>query len=206
MKIDRLEASSHKKGRILVFFDNGSLLKITQQELLDFGLRTGDEVTEELLEGLRVAAGRSDVKSAAADMIGRRPMSRRDLEKKLRDKGASEEDAAAAGDWLEDIGALDDRAYAALLVRHCGDLGYGPARMREKLREKGVPRQLWDEALEQAPDTQSQIRSFLEKKLTGGAVSDKEKKRLFDALLRRGFSWSDVKVVWTRMMGEYFED
>ena len=206
MKIDRLEASSHKKGRILVFFDNGSLLKITQQELLDFGLRAGDKVTEELLEELRAAAGRSDVKSAAADMIGRRPMSRRDLEKKLRDKGASEEGAAAAGDWLEEIGALDDRAYAALLVRHCGDLGYGPARMREKLREKGVPRQLWDEALEQAPDTQSQIRSFLEKKLTGGAVSGKEKKRLFDALLRRGFSWSDVKVVWTRMMGEYFED
>lgn len=45
MKIDRIEASKHKRGRVLVFLADGSLLKVTEQELLTFGLpgrgRTG---------------------------------------------------------------------------------------------------------------------------------------------------------------------
>ena len=42
MRIDRVEASRHKSGRVLVFLEDGACLKITQQELLDFGLRPGD--------------------------------------------------------------------------------------------------------------------------------------------------------------------
>ncbi len=89
----------------------------------------------------------------------------------------------------EAIGALDDGAYAAALVRHCGDMGYGPRRAREKLREKGVPQELWDEALDELPPDGEQIDRFLQSKLHGRAPEDKEKKRLTDALLRRGFSW-----------------
>ena len=139
MRIDRIEASKHKRGRVLVFLADGSLLKVTEQELLTFGLRSGDELDEETLTRLKAAAGVSNIKTTAADLVGRRAMSRRDLEKKLREKGASETEARYAGEWLEAIGALDDGAYAAALVRHCGDMGYGPRRAREKLREKGVP-------------------------------------------------------------------
>ena len=42
MRIDRIEASKHKRGRVLVFLEDGSLLKVTEQELLTFGLRAGD--------------------------------------------------------------------------------------------------------------------------------------------------------------------
>ena len=34
MRIDRIEASKHKRGRVLVFLADGSLLKVTEQELL----------------------------------------------------------------------------------------------------------------------------------------------------------------------------
>lgn len=64
-------------------------------------------------------------------------MSRRDLERKLREKGASEAEAHYAAEWMEAIGAINDADYAAALVRHCGEKGYGPARVREKLHEKG---------------------------------------------------------------------
>ena len=48
------------------------------------------------------------------------------------------------------------------------------------------------EALEELPEPAEQIRRFLEGKLRGRTPDEKEKKRLCDALLRRGFSWSDV--------------
>ena len=206
MRIERIEASKHKRGRVLVFLEGGALLKVTEQELLDFGLRRGDELDEETLERLKKASGVSDTKATAADLIGRKAMSRRDLERKLQEKGANEAEARYAAEWLEAIGAIDDAAYAAALVRHCASRGYGPARIREKLYEKGVPRELWEEAMEEAPDNESQIESYLASKLRGRMIDEKEKKRLVDGLLRRGYPWSDVKRVMSRMLETDFED
>ena len=206
MRIERVEASKHKRGRVLVFLADGACLKITEQELLDFGLRAGDELDETTLARLKEAAGVSNVKATAADLIGKRAMSRASLEKKLKEKGASEAEARYAAEWLEAIGAINDADYAALLVRHCADLGYGPARTREKLYEKGVPRELWDEALDQLPDNGEQIDRFLQSKLRGRTPEEKEKKRLTDALLRRGYSWGDVKAAWNRLGSETRED
>ena len=206
MRIERVEASRHKRGRVLVFLADGACLKITEQELLDFGLRAGDELDEGTLARLKEAAGVSNVKATAADLIGKRAMSRRDLERKLKEKGASEADARYAAEWLEAIGAIDDAEYAALLVRHYSQMGYGPARLREKLREKGVPRELWDDALDQAPDSGAQIDRFLADKLRGRTPDEKTKKRLTDALLRRGYSWGGVKAAWNRLGTAVEED
>ena len=206
MRIDRIEASKHKRGRVLVFLEDGACLKITEQELLDFGLRAGDELDQGTLGRLKEAAGVSNVKATAADLIGKRAMSRRDLERKLKEKGASEADARYAAEWLEAIGAINDAEYAALLARHCADLGYGPARVREKLYEKGVPRELWEDALDQMPDNGEQIDRFLQSKLRGRTPDEREKKRLTDALLRRGYSWGDVKAAWNRLGSAVWED
>ena len=37
------------------------------------------------------------------------------------------------------LGLLNDRAYAETLVRHYAAKGYGPYRLREELRRRGVP-------------------------------------------------------------------
>ena len=206
MRIERIEASKHKRGRVLVFLADGACLKITEQELLDFGLRAGDDLNEATLAKLKEAAGVSNVKATAADIIGKRAMSRASLEKKLKEKGTSEADARYAAEWLEAIGAINDADYAALLVRHYGEMGYGPARVREKLYEKGVPRELWDDALDQLSEGGEQIDRFLHGKLRGRMPDEKEKKRLTDALLRRGYSWGDVKAAWNRLGSETWED
>ena len=206
MRIERIEASKHKRGRVLVFLADGACLRITEQELLDFGLRSGDELDDDTLKRLKEAAGVSNVKASAADLIGKRAMSRRDLERKLQEKGASEAESRYAAEWLEAIGAINDADYAALLARHCADLGYGPQRVREKLYEKGVPRELWEDAVDTLPDPAEAIDRFLERKLRGRTPDAKEKKRLSDALLRRGFSWPDVRSGLNRLGADLWED
>ena len=206
MRIERVQASAHKKGRVLVFLEDGACLKITEQEALDFGLRTGDDLDGRRLEQLKKAASVSDVKATAADLIGKRAMSRRDLERKLQEKGASQAEARYAAEWLEAIGAINDADYAAILVRHCAGLGYGPARIREKLREKGVPRELWDEALERAEDPSKAIDAFLAKKLGDTPPEDRRAwKRASDALARRGYAWSDISEGLRRYGAEWEE-
>lgn len=206
MRIERITASNHKRGRVLVFLADGACLKVTEQELLDFGLRAGDELDEATLGRLKDAAGVSDVKARAADLVGRRAMSRHDLERKLRDKGASEAEARYAAEWMEAIGAINDADYAAVLARHCAQMGYGPDRVREKLREKGVPRELWDDALDTLPDPAEQIDRFLSSKLRGGEADEAAKRRLTGALVRRGFSWGDIRAAWKRLGAEMSEE
>ena len=205
MRIDRIEASKRKRGRVLVFLEDGACLKITEQELLDFGLRSGDELDESAQKRLKEAAGVSDVKATAADLIGRRAMSRANLEQKLQEKGASEAEARYAAEWLEAIGAIDDADYAALLADHCARQGYGPQRVKQKLFEKGVPRDLWDDALATLPDPAEAIASYLRSKRRG-ELDEKEKKRLSDGLLRRGFAWSDIRAGLNRLGAEVWEE
>ena len=205
-QIERIEAAGRRRGRVLVWLTDGACLKITEQELLDFGLRAGDAVDEETCRRLKAAAGVSDTRSAAAEIMGRRAMSRRDLERKLLEKGASQAEARYAAEWMEAIGAVNDSEYAAMLVRHYGHQGYGAGWVREKLREKGVPCELWDEALEQLPEPEEQIERFLKSKLRGGMPEENQRRKLAAALARRGFEWSDVRAALNRLGAELAEE
>ena len=72
------------------------------------------------------------------------------------------------------------------------------ARVREELRRRGVDRELWDAALEELPEAEDTLDALIRKKCRGDLSDPREKKRLSDALLRRGFSWSDVRAAMAR--------
>ena len=205
MRIDRIEPSAHKKGRVLVFLDSGACLKVTEKELLNFSLRAGDELDAETLNRLRESAGLSNVRAKAAEMIAKRPLSRNALVRKLSEKGALPEEAEDAAEWLASIGALNDTEYAATLARGCAAKGYGPAKIRAKLYEKGVPKALWDAALSDLPDYGARIDAYLSRKLAGAAPDSDAKRKLTASLLRHGFSWDDIRAAWGRV-GEDLED
>ena len=107
---------------------------------------------------------------------------------------------------LEELGFLNDALYAEQVVRHYSAKGYGLRKLRDELYRRGVPRELWDEALDQAPDSAWQIDRFLAAKLRGRAPEEAEKRRLTSALLRRGFAWGDVREAWSRLGAEILEE
>ena len=201
MRIERIEASKHKQERILVFLEGGRLLRVTENELLHFGLHPGLDIDPQVVVELEQAGARSETRVRAANLVSARPMSKSTLAKKLRDRGASEEDAADAADWLEELGALDDAAYAALLVRHYSASGYGAVRIRDELFRRGVAREYWDAALAEMPDAGETIRRLLVQKTRAGAPDEKERQRLASMLLRRGFSWQEIRPA-LRELGE----
>ena len=201
MRIDSLKPSEHKKGRFLLTLDDGTLLRVTEDEMIRFGLRQGQELDDETLEAIKKSANTSGTKARAANMIASRPLSKKELHKRLVQKGSDAEDAATAVEWLEELGAVDDEAYAATLVRHYAARGYGRARVREELHRRGVPRELWDEALSQMPESSDTLDELIQKKKRGDLADPKERKRVCDALLRRGFSWSEVRAA----LGRYTE-
>ena len=176
-----------------MYLEGGDLLRVTESELLRFGLSIGLDIDEGTVVELRQSGARSETRVRAANMISARPLSRKELLKRLREKGALEADAEGAADWLEEIGALNDADYAAMLVRHYGGMGYGEAKLRDELYRRGVPRELWADALSKSPDAKETILRVIAQKTKGRALDEKGRRRLSDMLLRRGFAWRDVR-------------
>ena len=203
MKIDRIEPSKHKKGRILVFFEDDSLLKITEAELLDFALQVGQDLSPETLVALKEAGEKSSWKATGAAMTGRRMLSRKEVKERLVKKGAEEQEAEETAAWLTELGAVDDAAYAGVIVRHYAALGSGSGRIRQEFVKRGIAKDLWEEALTQLGDPAAAIEKFVAGKMRTG--DKKERKKIADALLRRGFSWNDIRPVLNRW-GEEIEE
>ena len=148
---------------------------------------------EETLAALEAAARRSDTKRRGASMAAGRMLSKKELTSRLTKKGAAPEDAADTADWLEELGAVDDAAYAGVIARHYGAMGYGPGRVRQELHRRGVPRELWEQALEQLPPRQEAMREFLRSRRRGRPLTPVDSRRLAAALQRRGFAWQDIR-------------
>lgn len=205
MTIVKLEPSKHVKERWLCWLEDGSCIRVTENEVISFALYSGMTVSDELYDQLTEAAGKSAVRSKALDLISARPLSRKELIDKLtarRPRGkdgrerspiANPEQANEAADWLEELGYLNDAEYAKTVVRHYSAKGYGERKLKDELFRRGVPRSCWEEALEEAQPPEDGVDAFLERRFRGRTPDQKELKRASDALARRGYRWDEIR-------------
>lgn len=205
MKIAQLEPSRHVRDRWLVWLDDGSLIRVTENEVVSFALYNGMELSDELYDRLTERAGRSEARSKALDLIAAKPMSRHELIQKLtaipprRRDGTQKPpvaDEALAGeiaDWLEELGYLNDGEYAKTVARHYSAKGYGERKLRDELFRRGVPKEYWEAALGEAQGPEEGVDAFLRGRFKGRIPDQKELKRASDALARRGFRWDEIR-------------
>ena len=192
MVIQELKPSQRIKGRWLAVLEDGSILRIGENQVVDFALYAGKELSEEEAEALQGSAQRQQRKEKALELLARKPQSRRELEKKLAQWGAEEDEAQTVCDRMEQLGYLNDAEYAARVVRHYSAKGFGPGKLRDELYRRGVPRDLWQKAMDQAEDPAQSIDAFVAKKLAGKTADRQTLKKVSDALARRGYRWPDI--------------
>ena len=192
MRIELLKTTPDRAGRYLVRFSDDSTMRLYRQTVEDFGLYTGKELSEEEMEALRAGAGQMSAKMRAVRIVSATGVTKRDLEQRLVHKGEDPDQAKEAVRWMAELDLLDDREVARNVVLKCINRGYGPARAKQMLYEKKVPRQYWEEALADYPDMEDSIVKFLRSKL-GPDPDEKDKKRAIDAALRRGHNYSQIR-------------
>ena len=206
MVIQELKPSQRIKGRWLAVLEDGSILRIGENQVVDFALYTGKELSEEEAEALQGSAQRQQRKEKALELLARKPQSRRELEKKLTQWGAEEDEVQTVCDRMEQLGYLNDAEYAARVVRHYSAKGFGPGKLRDELYRRGVPRDLWQEAMDQAEDPAQSIDAFVAKKLAGKTADRQTLKKVSDALARRGYHWPDINDALRRYGAETEEE
>ena len=217
MRIEKLEPSQHKQGRWLVWLEDGSLVRLGEGDVVSLGLYAGKELSDQEGETLAAAARQGLLKERAVELVSQRPMSRKELVDKLsvpsrrrKKSGAVQEEtppdpeqlerereqlrrgAEQAADWLEGLGLLNDREYAGMVVRHYAAKGYGPRKLRDELYRRSVPRQFWEDALEQCAERPDQLDELVRRRMRGAEPTRENLKKASDYLARRGFSWEEI--------------
>lgn len=192
-RIVRMEASQRVRGRVLVFLDDGSLIRLTENEVLLHRLHAGKELSRAECETLTDLSRLTAARHYAAQIVSRTLVSRQELLSRLKRKGASEADAEAAAQWLEELGMLDDARCAETVVRHYQRKGYGRKKIESELFRRRIPRELWADALSALEDPAEELDRLVERRLRGRVPDEKELSRVQSYLLRRGFDWQQVR-------------
>lgn len=203
MLIKNLKQTS--PGRVTVCFEDGTEIKSSLTVVTDLRLCSGKDLDEADINTLRIVSGRAAARDRALEMVSRRLMSEKELRDKLIRKGESEENADYCVGWLSENGFLNDETYAAAVARHYAAKGYGAGRVRTELSRRGVSRELWEDAVEAMPDTDSKLDRLIASKLKNPDDRD-EVRKLSSALYRRGYSWNEIRSALARYNAETDEE
>ncbi len=215
MTIQKIEPSTHKQGRWLVWLEDGSLLRVSEGDVVSLALYAGKELNEQEAAALTAAAQHSRMNERAVNLLSARPMSRKELVDKLsapkrnsREEEAPahrEEDRAAAeavAERLSELGLLDDEEYARTVVRHYAAKGFGVRRIRDELYRRGVPRMYWEDALAGLEEPDDTLDKLVRQRLRGAEPTRENLKKVSDYLARRGFGWEEISAALRRYGAE----
>ena len=127
-------------------------------------------------------------------LLSLRPHSEKELEKKLREKGFPAVVIKETLEKLHDLKYLNDASFAVSLARNLAvNKLWGNKKIALNLREKGIATDLIDLSMEQArqelPEEEA-IEALIKKKAAKKkltAFDVKEKQRIFQSLMGRGF-------------------
>ena len=138
----------------------------------------------------RAAVNPADIRLVAMNLLSRREHSLGELRQKLRRHCEDETQVETQLQKLVDENLQSDDRYAESFARQRAQRGYGPARVRQEMREKGVGDIAIARAFESAQlDWWALAEAAFRKKFgEPGRVDMKEKSRRIRFMQYRGFS------------------
>ena len=111
---------------------------------------------------------------------------------------ATEEDINNVVSWCYENRYLDDARFARQFIASRSRKGYGPARIRQELTQKGIDRDTGEEAMRESDIDWIEIAREQAQRKYGDPLpavfADKVKVQRF--LLYRGFLMEDIKELW----------
>ncbi len=203
MRITALEPT--KRGRIALFAEGEFLFSLAPELCVTAGLKVGQEVDVERLEQLRTEAELKKAKEKALQLLSRQAYTAEQLRQKLSQRT----DAQAAGqavERMEQLGLVDDRAYACQFARELAERKrFGPLRIRQELGRRGISPELIQQALEELElDPEAAMREILERKYAAASEDPAARRRAYGALLRMGYRPAQARKALDEFCGDSF--
>lgn len=209
----KITAKSGRKDKIHIYIDGEYLLTVDEIFWFSCGLVSGDEINEEELTAFEEAAGSRRAFNSALNSLDYRDHS----EKEIRAKLLRKHDADYVDEAVEKLIELDlvnDERYAENYARELFERKkFGKMRIKSELRAKGISADIANAAVEELfeeeeePDNVQRIVDIIGKRYYNRMNDEVGRKKVFSALQRMGYSFSDIREVMSEFSDdEYYED
>lgn len=203
MKITDIKQQVKRQGRYSIFVDEKYAFSLSENALLEHGIRIGLEVSKEQLQGYKDASKFDKAYNLTLSYVARRQRSEWELHDYFRRKEIDEESGAVIMDKLKNYGYVDDSAFARSWVENRRLLKpVSKRRLVMELRQKHVADSIVRAVLEDDEvSDRDTLRQLVERKRRQSRYQDEQK--LMQYLVRQGYSYDDVKSVLRSPEEEY---
>ena len=208
----KITAKSGRKDKIHIYIDGEYLLTVDEIFWFSCGYVSGDEIDEEELTAFKEAAGSRRAFNSALNSLDYRDHSEREIRTKLLRKYDADYVEEAVGKLI-DLDLVNDERYAENYARELYEhKKFGKMRIKSELRAKGIAADIANEAVDalfedEEPDNIQRIVDIIGKRYYNRMNDDVGRKKVFAALQRMGYSFSDIREAMSEFSDdEYFEE
>ena len=203
----KITAKGGRKDKIHIYIDGEYRLTVDEIFWFSCGYISGDEIDEEELTAFEEAAGSRRAFNSALNSLDYRDHSEKEIRAKLiRKHGAEYVDEAV--EKLIELDLINDRRYAENYARELFEhKKFGKIRIKSELIAKGIASDIASETVnslfeDEEPDNIQRIVDIIEKKYYNRMNDEVGRKKVFSALQRMGYTFSDIR----EAMSEFSDD
>ena len=168
-------------------------------------IKDGTDITDEEWNSLVDKINYRKAFNKCADFLSRRDHSVRELREKLL-RTVDEVSAEKAIERFEELGYLDDEKFARNYAEHLfKNKNYSNNHVKQELYNKGISRDIVAEIIEDSEiDSVENIITIINKKYYSKLNAENGKEKVVAALMRKGFSYGDIKSAFYRIENEEY--
>ena len=161
----------------------------------------GTDLSEEEWEELVSAVNYRKAFNKCADYLSRRSHSEKELLDKLIKGGVDRESAVKAIERFKELGYINDRDFAFEYTEYLlNSKRYSLNRVKQELYYKGISKDIISEVIDGIETDQAQtVINIINKSYVRKLNEEGGREKVIAALMRRGFSYSDIKEAFNRL-------
>lgn len=205
MTVTKIERQKRNPHRVNIYLDNEFKFGIHETTLTKFGLRNGDKLDQKIIETISIQEEYHLAHKKALQLISRRLRTEKELRLKLLEKEFHPKAIDPVIEELQKSGLIDDSRFARAYIHDIQLRKPAGARfIQRQLQLKGVPPTIIRTVLHEHLDADTTQKLALK---AASTMSErlktsrkkieplKQRQRITQFLLRRGFDWQTINAV-----------
>lgn len=193
MRITKVEPEN--KNRYRIWLNDEPAFRLYKAEVLSYGIREGKELSREMQEEIDSAVLLKRAKLRCMHLLERMDKTEYQLRCKLKQEEYPDAVAEEAIAYVKSYGYVDDHRYALNYIESQKERK-SRQQIQFELKNRGIPAETAAAAFEESEpgDVRALILRLAEKKQFDVHSQDpKSRQKFCQFLLRKGFSYSDIK-------------
>jgi regulatory protein len=195
--VTKIEVQKRNPKRRSVFIDGKFAFGLDEEVLYKSGLKKGQSLTQQRIEEITEEERKKEAKDVALKFLSFRRRTEKQVKEKLKKKEFDEKSIDATIDKLKEFDLINDLEFATSWVKdRLAFKPRGKKLLRQELWKKGIKKEIIEQVTEELCTDEDKAALELVGKIEKryrNLEPKVAKRRMYNFLLRRGFSYGTTK-------------